>query len=219
MKTKLNVDSLYRPIATFGNISLEHRVNLFEPSKVPGEKNVPYKKDFVSAKSKGGIVGFKSVSFRNTRDALILKSMNIVSKDDVKRVPSSAYLSYGDISEIKRIFNIANSWFTSEIKNDLFQYENNIPYRVSEKYKELSALMNLKSGLVGGFLSIQPYVLSDPLNGIGYPGVIFKCQTGIIGSCSVTEFMSLGSILIKNLENLYEISINLMNHFMLQEEV
>lgn len=219
MKNKLNIDSLYRPIATFGNICLEHRVNLFEPSKVPGEKSNPYKKDFVSAKSKGGILGFKSVSFRNTKDALIIKSMSQNSKDDVKRVPASAYLSYGDISEVKRLFATANSWFTSEIKNDLFQYDNDIPYRVSEKYNELSVVINLKSGFVGGFLSVQPYVLSDPLNGIGYPGVIFKCQTGIIGSCSVTEFMSLGNILIKNLENLYEISINLMNHFMLQEEV
>lgn len=219
MKKLLNIDSLYRPIATFGNIGLEHRVNLFEPSRVSGEKSIPYKKDFVSSKSKGGVIGFKSISFRSTRDALILKSMTSYSKDDVKRIPASAYLSYNDISEVKRIFNTANSWFTSEIKNDLFQYENNIPYRVSEKYNELSVIMNCKNGLIGGFLSIQPYVLSDPLNNIGYPGVIFKCQTGVIGTCSVTEFMSLGSILIKNLENLYELSIQLMNHFMLQEEV
>lgn len=219
MINKLNIDSLYRPIATFGNISLEHRVNLFEQSRVSGEKSIPYKKDFVSAKSKGGIIGFKSISFRNTRDALILKSMAKSKNDDIKRVPPSAYLTYSDISEVKHLFSTANSWFTSEIKNDLFQYEDNIPYRVSEKYSDLSVIMNCKNGYVGGFLSIQPYVLSDPLNDIGYPGVIFKCQQGVIGTCSVTEFMSLGTILIKNLENLYELSLTLMNHFMLQEEV
>ena len=215
---KLNIDSIYRPIAVFGNISLEHRVNLFETSRVSGEKNIPYKKDFVSAKSKGGMVGYKSVSFRSTRDALILKSM-MMNKEDVKRIPASAYLSYNDISEVKRLFNTATSWFTSDIKNDLFQYEDNIPYRVSEKYNELSVIMNCKNGMIGGFLSIQPYVLSDPLNNIGYPGVILKCQNGVIGTCSITEFMSLGSVLIKNLENLYELSIQLMNHYMLQEEV
>ena len=218
MKNKLNIDSLYRPIANFGNIGLEHRVNLFEPSKVSGEKNVPYRKDFVSTKSKGGIIGFKSVAFRNTRDSIILKGVSF-SKDDIKRVPPSVYLTYSDVSEVKRIFTTASSWFTSDIKNDLFQYENNIPYRVSEKYNELSVVMNCTSGYAGSFLSIQPYVIIDSLNNIGYPGVILKCQQGVLGTCSLTEFMSLGSILIKNLENLYELSIQLMNHFMLQEEV
>ena len=79
--------------------------------------------------------------------------------------------------------------------------------------------MNCTSGYTGSFLSIQPYVITDSLNNIGYPGVILKCQQGVLGTCSLTEFMSLGSILIKNLENLYELSIQLMNHFMLQEEV
>lgn len=218
MANKLNIDSVYRPIAIFGNIALEHRVNLFETSRVAGEKNIPYKKDFVSAKSKGGIIGFKSVSFRSTKDALILKS-TMLNKEDVKRIPPSAYLSYNDISEVKRLFNTATSWFTSDIKNDLFQYEDNIPYRVSEKYNELSVIMNCKNGMIGGFLSVQPYVLSDPLNNIGYPGVILKCQNGVIGTCSITEFMSLGSVLIKNIENLYELSIQLINHYMLQEEV
>ena len=119
MKNKLNIDSLYRPIANFGNIGLEHRVNLFEPSKIPGEKNVPYRKDFVSTKSKGGIIGFKSVAFRNTRDSIILKGVSF-SKDDIKRIPPSVYLTYSDVSEVKRIFTTASSWFTSDIINDFF---------------------------------------------------------------------------------------------------
>ena len=169
-------------------------------------------------KSKGGVIGFKSVAFRNTRDSIILKGISF-NKDDIKRIPPSVYLTYSDVSEVKRIFTTASSWFTSDIKNDLFQYENNIPYRVSEKYNELSVVMNCTSGYAGSFLSIQPYVIIDSLNNIGYPGVILKCQQGVLGTCSLTEFMSLGSILIKNLENLYELSIQLMNHFMLQEEV
>lgn len=218
MKKLSNIDSLYRPIATFGNISLEHRVNLFEQSKVIGEKNVPYKKDFTSARSKGGMVGCKSSSFRTTKDALILKGM-YNNKEEVVKIPPSAYISYRDIYEIKKAFKIVHSWFHSDIKNDLFQYENNIPYKISEKYEGLVAIATLKAGIIGGFLAIQPYVISDALNNIGYPGVILKCKTGIIGTCSVSEFMSLGTVLIKNLENLYEISINLMNHYMLQEEV
>ena len=59
---KLNIDSIYRPIAVFGNISLEHRVNLFETSRVSGEKNIPI--ELLIAKNRAGATGTVNLIFR-----------------------------------------------------------------------------------------------------------------------------------------------------------
>lgn len=217
-KSIFNVDSIYRDIDQFGTIRVKHRVNLF--SKDKAGKNVPYGKIYVSQKSNGGIIGYPSVAFRETKDSLILESGYVFEKDNPNSVrkPKSVMISYDDVGEIKRCFNEAYKWFTSDPwKNELFKYDEKtgIPYGIAQKYESLNSTCNLKSGMRGAFLAIKPTTVSDPLNSIGYPGVVLIGQQGLIGSCTMTEFFSMRDVVLTNVTNLYQISLELVNQYLL----
>ena len=206
----MNLDSIFKNVTIYGNISIKHRVHVFKETKT--KEQVEYYKVFTSSKSKGGSNGIPSVSFRGTDDCIILE--NIPKEINTVKVKPAVYLTYGDIADVKRIFKEATSWFT-EYKNDLFNYENSVPYSVSSKYQTLSTIMYPKIGIKGTFLAIQPAVIMDPMHGIGYPGVIFKGLSGIIGVCTYTEFLSMQTTVVSLLTNLYEISNNLINQYLM----
>lgn len=209
MNKPMKIDSIYKNIAQFGDILVKHRVHIYKTDKQ--NRHIEYSVTFTSNKSKAGISGISSISFRGTDDCLILEN---IPKDLNNKIRPSVYLTYGDIADVKRIFKEAIKWF-SEYKNDLFNYENSIPYSVSNKYQNLHTIMNTKIGIKGSYLAIQPAVIVDPLHSIGYPGVIFKSLSGIIGVCTYTELLSLHNLIINSLENLYEISNTLINQYLL----
>ena len=209
MSKSMNLDSIYKNVVQYGNILIKHRVHIFKQNK--SNDKLEYERVFTSTKSKGGSIGIPSVSFRGTDDCVILEN---IPKEQTVKIKPSVYLTYGDISEMKRIFKESTRWFI-EYKNDLFNYENSIPYSVSSKYQSLNTIMYPKIGIKGTFLSIQPAVVIDPLHGIGYPGVVFKSLSGVIGVCTYTEFLSLQTTVISLLTNLYEISNNLINQYLL----
>jgi len=209
MSKPMNIDSIYKSIAQYGSILVKHRVHVFKSNKENKESN--YGVRFTSTKSKGGSIGIPSVSFRGTDDCLILEN---IPKENTVKVKPAVYLTYNDVADVKRIFREATSWF-KDYKNDLFNYENSIPYSVSSKYQSLNTIMYPKIGVKGTFLAIQPAVIVDPLHGIGYPGIIMKGLSGIIGVCTYTEFLSMQTLVINSLEHLYEISNTLINQYLL----
>jgi hypothetical protein len=212
----LDLDSIYKDIGTFGTIGLKHRVVLFSKDTKTG-KNKPYEQNFVSNKSKGGKCGYNSIYYRSTTESIILETRDFDTKDDIK-LKNSIYLTYNDIGEIERVCKEVTSWFENpQIKNDLFQYENNNPYKISDKYMQLHSIMYPAIGLNRAFLVIQPAVITDFKTRMGYPGVIIKSISGVVGCCTITEFKSLSKILISNLRDLYKISLDLMNHYMLDK--
>jgi hypothetical protein len=214
--SKLDLDSIYKDIGLFGTIGMKHRVVLYT-KEANSAKNRPYVEKFTSKRSKGGMLGYGSISFKPTVNSIILETHDFENKD-IGNLKNTVYLTYNDISDVKRICSEAISWFRDpEIKNDLFQYENNNPYKISDKYMQLHSIMYTNIGLKGSFLTIQPAVINDFKTKMGYPGVVLKCMTGVIGCCTISEFESLSSVLITNLQELYKISIELVNHYMLCE--
>lgn len=213
---KLDLDSIYKPIGVFGTISMKHRVVLF--SKEPNKNmNKPFVNRFTSKRSKGGALGYGSISFKPTTDSIMLETCDFDSKD-TNIIKNTVYLTYGDIGGIKTLCNEVSSWFKNpDIKNDLFQYENNNPYKISDKYAQLHASLYTTIGIKGSFLIIQPAVINDFKTKMGYPGVVLKCLTGVIGCCTISEFESLASTLVTNLNDLYKISLDLVNQYMLTE--
>lgn len=212
---KLDMDSIYKEIGVFGNIQLKHRVALFQ--KDNSGKNKPYKRSYGSSKSKGGMAGYMSYFFRKTTNAIILESYDFENKD-TQKIKNSVYLTQEDISEVERMLNESEMWFKDkELKNNLFVYEGNNPYKISDKYYELCSIIYPTYGIRGGFLSIQPAVVNDFKTRIGYPGVVIKSITGVIGCCTVKEFLSMSIILRQNLRNIHQLSMELINQYMLTE--
>ena len=70
-------------------------------------------------------------------------------------------------------------------------------------------------GVKGTFLAIQPTVVMDPMHGIGYPGIVLKSLSGVVGICTYTEFLSLQHVVTNLLSNLYEISNTLINQYLM----
>lgn len=208
-----NVDSIFKTVAAFGNILVKHRVHILTLDKSGHSLDYVYK--FTSSKSRGGRLGYPSTFFNSSDDGIVLE--NIPKDKDTDKIKISVYLTYNDISELIRIFEESRSWF-EKYKNDLFEYDKNgIPYNVNQKYSELHAIMRLRFGIKGSFLAIQPAVILDSLNNTGYPGVILKSNTGCIGTCTITEFFSLQEIVINLMKNLYQISNELVNQYLLTE--
>ena len=214
--SKFEVDSIYREIGTFGTIGIKHRVVLFSKDGKNG-KNKQYAKQYVSNKSNGGKAGLSSFLYRGTSDSIVIETKDYENKDSVK-MKSMIYLSYTDISEVDRVCREAISWFENpQIKNDLFQYENNNPYKISDKYAGLHAIMYPIIGINGTFLVIQPAVITDFKTRMGYPGVLIKTITGVVGCCTITEFKSFVIVLMSSLRDLYKLSLDLINHYMLDQ--
>ena len=69
----MNLDSIFKNVTIYGNISIKHRVHVFKETKT--KEQVEYYKVFTSSKSKGGSNGIPSVSFRGTDDCIILLTM------------------------------------------------------------------------------------------------------------------------------------------------
>lgn len=212
---KLDIDSIYKNIGSFGGINIKHRVSMFQ--KDTDGKNKEYKRNYGSSKSKGGMAGYMSYFFRKTTNAIILESNDFDSKE-TQKLKNSVYLTQDDICEVERILDESEFWFKDkELKNNLFVYENNNPYKVSDKYYSLNTIMYLTYGLRGSFLSIQPAVVNDFKTRIGYPGVVMKGITGVIGCCTVKEFLSMSIVIKQNLRNLHSISMELINQYLLTE--
>ena len=213
MKKSMKLDSIYKNVAIFGNILVKHRVHIFSVDKLG--MCAEYSSKFTSSKSKAGKMGYPSVNFKSTDDSIILENIPKDSKTD--KIRNSVYLSYTDLSEVIRVFKESTEWF-DKYKNDLFEYDkNNIPYGINQKYSNLHAIMRIKVGLKGTFLAIQPAVILDSMNSSGYPGIIMKTATGYIGSCTLTEFFSLQQIVVNMMKNLYQISNDLINQYLLTE--
>ena len=211
---KLDIDSIYRDIGVFGTIRLKHRICLFNKDSKTN-RNRPYREIFVSAKSNGGSIGYGSFSYRSNKDMLILESLG--DKESTK-LRNSICITYDDLFEMKRIIKEALHWFNDpDIKNGLYEYEGNKPYKISDKYQNIHAIMYTKIGQNNSFIAIQPAIINDFRSRTGYPGVVIKCLTGVIGCCTITEFRSMAELLLTNLTNLYQISLDLLNHHMLCE--
>ena len=213
---RLDLDSIYKEIGTFGTIGLKHRVVLFSKDNKTG-KNKPYMQKYISNKSKGGKCGYNSFFYRMTTESIVIETKDFDNKDDTK-LKNTIYLTYNDIGEVERVCKEVISWFENpQIKNDLFQYEDNNPYKISDKYAQLHSIMYPSIGINGAFLVVQPAVITDFKTRMGYPGIIIKSITGVLGCCTITEFKSMAMILISNLKDLYKISLDLMNHYMLEQ--
>lgn len=212
--SKLDIDSIYRDIGIFGTIRVKHRICLY--SKDPKtSKNKPARDIFVSTKSNGGVAGYASFSYRSNKDMIVLEALG--DKDSLK-IRNSTYLTYEDLAECKRILKEALSWFKDPvIKNELFEYDQGKPYKISDKYSELHSIMYTKFGMKNAFIAIQPAIINDFKSSTGYPGIVIKSITGVIGCCTITEFRSLADILVTNLTNLYQLSLDLLNNHMLCE--
>ena len=214
--SKFEVDSIYREVGTFGTIGIKHRVVMFSKDGKYG-KNKSYVRQYVSSKSNGGKAGLSSFLYRGTADSIVIETKDYENKDSVK-MKNTIYLSYSDISEVERVCKEAISWFENpQIKNDLFQYENNNPYKISDKYSSLHAIMYPIIGINGAFLVIQPAVITDFKTRMGYPGVLIKSITGVVGCCTITEFKSMVIVLMSSLRDLYKLSLDLINHYMLDQ--
>ena len=211
-----NIDSIYKNIGIFGTIGLKHRVVVYSnDSKI--NKPKPYKTNFTSKRSKGGMIGFPSYSFRSTNDMLIIENADFELRDSSK-IRNSVYLTYDDISEVKRIIKESLNWFEdSEIKNNLFVYENNNPYKISDTYRTLHSIMYPKVGIKSNYLTVQPAVITDFTTRLGYPGIVLKTITGTIGCCTISEYKSMCSVVLSILNDLYKTSLELLNHHMLTE--
>ena len=213
---KLDIDSLYKTIGSFGGITVRHRVAMFQ--KNTDGKNVPYIKSYGSSKSKGGMAGYMSYFFRKTNNAIILESNDYENSKETQKLKNSVYLTQEDSSEVERILDESEFWFKDkELKNNLFVYENDNPYKVSDKYYSLNTILYPTFGIRGSFLSIQPAVVNDFKTRIGYPGVVLKGITGLIGCCTVQEFLSMSIVVRQNIRNLHSISMELINQYLLTE--
>lgn len=215
MGNRLDIDSIYKDVGTFGSIHLKHRVVLY--TKGQDSKPKPYVSRYVSSRSKGGSVGFESYYYRKTNNALILESWDFDGERNTSnKLKNSVYFTQDDTANAIGFFNEALSWFKdSEIKNNLFEYQGNYPYKVADNYSRLHAMMYPTHGIKGAFISIQPAVVTDFKTKLGYPGVVIKGITGVIGCCTVKEFETLHSVFITNLKILHSLSVELMNHYML----
>ena len=203
------IGRINKVICTIGEITIKHSVGVKR-----GNLREDVDKTYVNKYMTGKTL-FPSYYINHTSDGIILERMKENKKEGVM---CNVYLSYVDIAPVIRCLNEAKYWFEDEeIRNNLYVYsEDDKPYKVSEKYQYLNAQCTLTTGrFKGGFLSIQPAVVSEAVNNVLYPGVVFKCQQGVIGVCTVDEFLSLRIILISLLNNLYQESLNLINNLSL----
>ena len=212
MNTINDVNSINKTITTIGDITISHKVVVFRKQKMV-TTSYPYMNEYKINNS-------ESYYLRETKDYIVLTEGfgKFDSEERIERLKThkknSVLMTYSDISNIITLLNNASKWFTEdEYRNNLFKYdETGVPYAVSDKYENLCTLTNIVTGQ-DNFISIQPVVVGNALNSVGFPGVVIKCQTGVIGSCSMTEFMTLKRLLINLLDNLYSNSIALMDHF------
>lgn len=204
------INTITRIISKFGDINVKHRINL-KSKFINSDSSVFI---FNDIRDKDKISG----SLKATYDSIVLES-NItptINTGGYSKKPS-AMISYGDVVNTERLFNEVSKWFTDDnYKNHLFLYKDNDskPYKISDQFRELSCVINLSIGL-DSFLSIQPGIISDMLNNVAYPGVYFRSNLGLIGSCTMTEFFDMKICLFNLLNNLYSISLNLLTNFML----
>lgn len=198
-------------ITSIGNITIKHyvKLNTFDRS---GHKQT-YANMYNGMNS-------PTCYLSNTSDAIILESYISESERKDKQRSISVYLSYNDAIGIDTMFNEGYRWFNSDIKNDLFEYtKDGKPYKVNEKYRQLNYTINLKNTLLkGAFLCIQPAIITDMINTVTYPGVIFKCINGVLGTCTVEEFMNMRLVMRSLMNNLYQNSLLLINNTMLYNE-
>ena len=219
----MNVDSIVKNITTIGGIQLQHRISVYKQNTKNGGRNTEYETTYRSRMSKGGLNGCDSYQIRETKDYIIFSETfdynGCEIKEDVKRKRNSVLFTYSDVENIRILLDKASAWFIEDrYRNDLFQYDKNgIPYAVSGKYENLFVMTNLSVGR-GNFLAIQPVVVLDALNSIGYPGVIFKSSNGRIGTCTMSEYFALVRVTMTLLDNLYTNSLNLLNHYLLNKK-
>jgi hypothetical protein len=219
-----DVETIYRHIATIGNITISHKVVVYKSPPKGSNKPQQYANSQCSKITLPGRMGVPSYYMRETKDYITLTEgfgkYDDANKKNMIKTRKKAYVSltYPDIANVRQIFDNAYNWFTlEEYRNNLFKYDKSgVPYGISSQYEGLSTLTNIVTG-TGNFLSIQPTVLLDALNSIGYPGVVFKGCNGVLGECTVGEFMSLRRIIFTLLDNLYQNSLILLNHFLMLE--
>lgn len=224
-----NIESISRIITTIGDIQIVHKVSVYKSIKKDRiYEGQSYLKQASSKVSFAGRMGVPSYYMRETKDYIILteglgRYTTHSKQEKLKKggPRASVVLTYEDLDNIRNLFNNVMKWFTlDEYRNNLFKYDTSgIPYGISNQFEGLSVLTNLSVGN-GNFLGIQPSVILDAFSSVGYPGVSLKCSFGKIGECTMSEFMSLRRIVITLIENLYNNTLCLLNHFMMlkQEE-
>lgn len=216
MKNNISsVDRINKVISKFGSITVKHSVKVSNIEKNTN-RPLPVGYTYVSKLSAGGLAGLKSISMRDTKDAIIFESTNRSLNNNDKRAQVSVYCSYEDVYSIKELFDTVSAWFIKdEYKNDLFKYDShNMPFGITQKYETLNATCNIKSGFIlDQMICIQPTVVFDQtLNKINYPGIVMKCKNGIIGYCTVMEFFNMKIAALNLLYNLYQNSLLLVNN-------
>lgn len=226
-----NIEYINRGITTIGSISIAHKVSVYKAPKKGSNDPQQYHRKQCSSYTFAGKLGYPSYFCRETKDYIVLQEGIAATKTveeyerqkeniTYKKRHVSVLLTYADVDNIKTTFDIASNWFIDEkYRNNLFLYDQSgIPYGLSHNFDTLSVLTNLTTGK-GSFLSIQPAVVLDALNSIGYPGVVLKCSSGILGTCTMAEFFSLKRIVIHLLDNLYTNTLCLLNHlYILQKQ-
>lgn len=209
-----DINKISKRIITIGGIQVKHYIKI--PTTDKFGKKFPYINTY-----KGGGMALPTCYVIQTSDAIILESVISDSerKDGIRTI--SVYLSYNDIMGLKNLFDEGYRWFTDpSIKNELFSYtKEGKPYKISEKYTQLNYLINLKNSLLqGAYLCVQPAIVTDTKNIVTYPGVIFKCVNGILGMCTMEEFMNLRTLMDNLMTNLYQNSLLLINNALMASD-
>lgn len=207
------VDTVTKTVTRFGDIVIKHRAAV--RSNFQNSKEAVF---FYTSSSSGP--NKQSGAIKQTYDSVILESgiisgMNNNNNSSNKK--AGAMIKYEDVYAVCRALDDASRWFSDDrFKDSLFVYSDTskLPYKIAERYRDLNITISLSIN-PNAFLSIHPGIISDPMNNISYPGVYFRCEKGLIGGCTVTEFFSL-KICVKNLlMNLYSISMELLNQYLM----
>lgn len=217
------IESVTKVITTIGDLQISHKVTIFKQPKKGSSIPTDYIKNYNSKVTMAGRMGFPSYYLRETRDYVVISEGLGRYTPEYKKEKlvkggrkASVMLSYDDVENIRFLFSNASRWFIEEeYRNNMFKYDSSgIPYGIDPKYEGINTLVNLSVGN-GNFLSIQPTVITNAMEGIAYPGVEFKCTNGKIGECTMTEFFTFKKIVKTLLDNLYNNTLCLLNHFML----
>lgn len=174
--------------------------------------------------SKRGPLYIYDVSDRSTRE--IKKGVTLSSRDNIilsnnnkntfnisgeasgesfSSLKSSAfvYIDPKDFDKVKESLNSCISWLCDQEYEKLFTLDASGNTVGVSKNDEVSI-----SRFKNGWIMFKPAVIFD-VNGAGYQGIYLKCDRGILGSLTGTEFKEFSNYMFELMNNFYQCSLSL----------
>lgn len=158
---------------------------------------------------------FKKGVLLSTKDCILLANSNKGSfniNGDVNfesttglKGSSFVYIDPKDFDKVRESLNTCVSWLCDEEYEKLFTVDANGNTVGVSNNNEVTI-----SRFRNGWLMFKPAVVFDK-NGAGYQGIYIKCDRGILGSLTGTEFKEFSNYMNEIMNNFYQCSLSLYN--------